>query len=299
MKTGSELVLPATEKPGPEEEKTGWTTVIRPKSPWFDIRLGEICQYRDLIVLFVWRDLVAQYKQMVLGPAWYVLTPLATTVVFTIVFGEIAKIPTDGVPPFLFYLGGTVCWTYFAGCLMNTSGTFVANAGIFGKVYFPRLVVPISIVISNLLKFLIQFCVFVAFVVYFTVAGSAISPTAYVFALPLLVVQMAFLGLGCGILVSSVTTKYRDFTVLVNFGVQLWMYATPVVYPLSQIPDHYRWLFVLNPMSSVVEGFRQGILGKGVLDYQWVVVSWLITLLILFGGIVLFSRIERTFMDTV
>ncbi len=281
------------------QEASRWTIIIRPRHPWFHFDVRELWSYQDLIKLFVWRDFVAQYKQTILGPLWFFLQPLFTTIVFTVVFGRIAKIPTDGIPDFLFYLSGTVCWGYFAACLTETSDTFVKNAGIFGKVYFPRLVVPISIGISNIFKFLIQFALFLVFLIYYYSKGAAITPNLWVMALPLLIMQMGLLGIGCGILVSSMTTKYRDLSLVVTFGVQLWMYATPVVYPLSQIPEKYRNLFALNPMMAVVEAFRSAFLGTGSLTPQYVAISWLMTLTLLGLGLVLFSRVEKTFMDTV
>lgn len=285
--------------PRPDEDIAAWTTIIHPRHPWFHLDLRELWQYRDLVLLFVRRDFVAQYKQTILGPAWFFLQPLFTTVVFTVIFGRIAKIPTDGIPAFLFYLSGTVCWGYFAACLVETSDTFAKNANIFGKVYFPRLVVPISIVISNLGKFLIQFTLFVGFLLYFLVQGAAIMPTPWAGLLPLLLVQMALLGLGSGLLVSSLTTKYRDLSLAVTFGVQLWMYATPVVYPLSQVPDSYKAIYTFNPMVAIVEGFRTALLGAGSLSPQYLIQSWAVTLLVLVCGMVMFSRIEKTFMDTV
>lgn len=277
----------------------GWTTIIRPRRPWFSLDLQELWQYRDLIWLFVRRDLVAQYKQTILGPIWFFLQPLFTTVVFTVVFGRIAKIPTDGIPDFLFYMSGTVCWGYFAVCLTETSDTFAKNAGIFGKVYFPRLVIPISIVISNLFKFLIQFSLFLCFLIYFCVKGAEIAPGPLVMALPLMLIQMALLGLGCGMIVSSMTTKYRDLSLLVTFGVQLWMYATPVVYPMSQIPENYRALFALNPMAALTELFRLAFLGAGSFNGAYLGTSLTVTAILFFCGLCLFSRVEKTFMDTV
>jgi homopolymeric O-antigen transport system permease protein len=281
------------------ESREAWTTIIRPRHPWFSLDLRELWQYRDLIWLFVRRDLVAQYKQTILGPIWFFLQPLFTTIVFTVVFGRIAKIPTDGIPDFLFYLSGTVCWSYFAVCLTETSDTFFRNAGIFGKVYFPRLVIPISIVISNLFKFLIQFLLFLCFLICFCLKGAGAAPGLLVFALPLMLLQMALLGLGCGMIISSMTTKYRDLSLLVTFGIQLWMYATPVVYPMSQIPEHYRSLFALNPMAALLEGFRLAFLGTGSFDASYVASSLTVTAILLFCGLCLFSRVERTFMDTV
>jgi lipopolysaccharide transport system permease protein len=277
-----------------------WTTVLRPKSGWFDLHLKDLWRYRDLIALFVRRDFVAVYKQTILGPFWFLLQPLFSTIVFTVIFGKIARIPTDGLPPVVFYLGGIVTWNYFATCLSKTSDTFVANAGLFGKVYFPRLVVPVSIVITNLITFSIQFCLFLLFVIYFYVSGgSGIKPNSWIFLTPLLLFEMAALGLGAGILVSSLTTKYRDLTYVVGFGVQLWMYATPVVYPMSQIPERWQWLFALNPMAAPVEAFRFAFLGTGSIQSWHFIVSVSVTAVILIAGIILFSRVEKTFMDTV
>jgi len=282
-----------------DSENGQWTTIIRPRSPWFDVNLAELWQYRDLIRLFVRRDFVAQYKQTILGPLWFFIQPLLTALVFTVVFGRIAKIPTDGVPDFLFYLSGTVCWQYFSTSLVQNADTFVANAGVFGKVYFPRLAVPVSIVISGVFKFLLQFGLFLIFLLYFLVKGSSVGLSVWAIALPLLVFQMALLGVGWGILISSLTTRYQDLRHVVPFGVQLWMYATPVVYPLSMAPERLRDVFALNPMTAVVEGFRLGFLGASALNGKYVAISWVMTLIILFIGLVVFSRVEKTFMDTV
>jgi lipopolysaccharide transport system permease protein len=276
-----------------------WTIVIRPYSGWFDINLKEIWSYRDLIMLFVRRDFVTYYKQTILGPLWFFLQPLFTTVVFTIIFGKIANIPTDGLPPMLFYMAGIITWNYFASCLTQTSNTFVTNAGIFGKVYFPRLAVPISVVITNLLTFAIQFGLFLVFMLYFYLNGSSIQPNIWILLAPFLLIQMAALGLGVGILVSSMTTKYRDLIFAVGFGVQLWMYATPVVYPLSHIPEKWQWLIALNPMTAIVETFRYAFLGAGTVQPMLLGISLGMTIIILAAGIVLFSRVQKTFMDTV
>jgi len=280
-------------------EEHEWTSVIRPVSGWFDLRLGDLWRYRDLILMFVWRDFVAIYKQTILGPLWYLIQPILTTVVFTVIFNKVAKVPTDGLPPFLFYLSGIVGWRYFADCLTKTSNSFVANAGIFGKVYFPRLCIPLSVVVSNLIAFGIQFTMFFGFLVYYWSQGMTVGPKMSLLLLPVLVLQMAALGLGCGIIVSSLTTKYRDLTHLVGFGVQLWMYATPVVYPSSIIPPQWQWIVALNPMASVVEGFRYAFLGVGTLNALYWAGSIISTLAILFLGLVFFSRVEKTFMDTV
>jgi len=281
------------------DHKQTWDKIIRPRNGWFDIHPNELWKYRDLIGLFVWRDFVSIYKQTILGPLWFIIQPLLTTVVFTIIFGNIAKLPTDGLPPFLFYLSGVIAWRYFADCLNGTSSTFIRNAHIFGKVYFPRLTVPVSVVISNLISFGIQFLLFLAFFLYYLHNGSALHPQLALLLLPILIIQMAALGLGFGIIVSSLTTRYRDLTHLVSFGVQLWMYVTPVVYPASSLPDKWQWVMLLNPMAPVIEAFRYAFLGSGSINMQ----SWLISLAssacILFAGIILFSKVEKNFMDTV
>jgi lipopolysaccharide transport system permease protein len=282
-----------------KSDNKNWTTIIKPKSGWFDVKIAELWHYRDLTMLFVRRDFVAVYKQTILGPLWYIIQPLLTTVVFTIIFGNLARLPTDGLPPFLFYLSGVIAWRYFADCLNNTSNTFIGNAHIFGKIYFPRLTVPVSVVISNLISFGIQFILFFVFFLYYWKSSSVIHPRPALLLLPVLIIQMAALGLGFGILVSSMTTRYRDLTHLVSFGVQLWMYATPVVYPVSFLPDKWHWILVLNPMASVVEAFRFAFLGTGSMNIQSWFISLASTACILFVGIVLFSRVEKTFMDTV
>jgi lipopolysaccharide transport system permease protein len=282
-----------------ERDADQWTTVIKPVSGWFEIHLSEIWKYRDLIMLFVRRDFVSVYKQTILGPLWFLIQPIFTTIVFTVIFGRVAKIPTDGLPQPLFYLSGIVGWNYFSNCLNKTSDTFVSYAHIFGKVWFPRLTVPISNVISNLITFAIQFALFLCFYAYFYLKGAAIAVSPMIVLFPLLLLQMAALGLGFGIIVSSLTTKYRDLSQLVGFGVQLWMYATPIVYPASQIPAKYQWIIALNPMAPIIEAFRYAFLGVGTV-YPWQMgLSAAITMLVLLSGIVLFSRIEKSFMDTV
>lgn len=280
-------------------DKLYWTKIIRPRNGWFDIHPGELWKYRDLIGLFVWRDFVAIYKQTILGPLWFIIQPLLTTLVFTIIFGNIAKLPTDGLPPFIFYLSGVIAWKYFADCLNNTSNTFVNNAHIFGKVYFPRLTVPVSVVISNLISFGIQFLLFLAFFAYYWQDSAVIHPKPALLLLPFLIIQMAALGLGFGVIVSSMTTRYRDLTHLVGFGVQLWMYATPVVYPASSLPEKWRFILLLNPMAPVIEAFRYAFLGTGSINLQSWMISLAITACILLAGIILFSRVEKSFMDTV
>lgn len=276
-----------------------WTKILRARRGWFDFNLGELWRYRDLIALFVRRDFVAIYKQTILGPLWFLLQPLFSTLIFTVVFGNIIKVPTDGLPPMLFYMAGIVSWSYFATCLTSTSNTFIANAGIFGKVYFPRLTVPVSVVITNLLSFSIQFVLFLAIATYFYLNGAVVQPNRWVLLFPLLLLQMGVLGLGFGILISSLTTRYRDLSMALTFGVQLWMYATPIVYPLSQVPDKWRWLYFLNPMSAVVETFRYAFLGSGSIQLGQLTTSAIVTFLVLGLGIVMFSRVEKSFMDTV
>lgn len=276
-----------------------WDKIIRPRNGWFDIHLSELWKYRDLIGLFVWRDFVSIYKQTILGPLWYLIQPLLTTLVFTIIFGNVAKLPTDGLPPFLFYLSGVIAWKYFADCLNSTANTFVGNAHIFGKVYFPRLTVPVSVVISNLIAFGIQFLLFLLIFACYWQKSPAVHPQPVLFILPILILQMAALGLGFGIIVSSMTTRYRDLTHLVGFGVQLWMFATPVVYPVSVLPDKWRWVLVLNPMASVIETFRFAFFGAGSFKLQSWIISLASTACILLVGIIMFSRVEKTFMDTV
>jgi lipopolysaccharide transport system permease protein len=276
-----------------------WDIIITPHQPWWQVDLAALWQYRDLVALFVRRDFVAYYKQTILGPLWFLLQPLISSLVFTVIFGKIARIPTDGVPPMLFYLSGLLGWTYFASCLTATSNTFVSNAHIFGKVYFPRLTVPLGVVISNLIQFFIQSLLFLAFYLYFLSIGSVVRPTWWILVIPLVVAQMGLLGLACGILVSSVTTRYRDLAMVVAFGTQLWMYASPVVYPLSQVPEAWRPYYVFNPIVSVIEVFRYGLLGVGTVHPQYLLIGGCSTLLLLAIGLVLFHRVERNFMDTV
>ena len=280
-------------------EQENWTTIIKPKTGWFDINLKELVQYKDLIVMFVKRDFKTMYKQTILGPLWIIINPLLTTLMFTVVFGNIANISTDGMPQIVFYMLGTTVWTYFSSCLTKTSSTFTGNAAIFGKVYFPRLVTPISTVISGLINFGVQFLMFLGFMAYFMIKGSPIEPNLWILITPLLLVQLAALALGFGIIISSMTTKYRDLAVLVTFGVQLWMYATPVVYPASQIGGKLKTLMMLNPVSPIVESFRYAFLGSGSIPWNYLGISVVTTLVVLFAGVVLFSRVEKTFMDTV
>lgn len=276
-----------------------WDLVIRPKRGLLDINLPEIWRYRDLVMLFVRRDFVARYKQTILGPLWFIIQPILTTLMFTLVFGRLAGISTDGLPPMLFYLAGTVAWTYFSTCLNATSNTFIANAGIFGKVYFPRLSVPLSIVISNLLQFAIQFGLLVAVMLFYYFQGIVIKLNIYVLLIPYLIILMALMGLGFGIIISSLTTKYRDLTNLVAFGMQLWMYATPIIYPLSKIPEKYKIYIMANPVTPIVETFRYSLLGSGSVSagMLWYATGFTVVVLIL--GVIMFNRVEKSFMDVV
>jgi len=279
--------------------KEEWTKIIRPPSGWFNIDIKRIWHYRDLIKLFVYRDFVIYYKQTILGPIWWVIQPLFTSGIFTLIFGKIAKIPTDEIPAILFYMSGVIIWNYFSNSLLEISRTFVKSATMFGKVYFPRMVIPISIVISEFFKFLIQFSVFLLIYSIFLFKGSHITVNWMIIFLPLFIIQTGLLALGFGIIAASFTTKYRDLILAVNFLVQLWMYATPVVYPLSLLPEKWKILSILNPMTQVIESFRLAMLGAGTVTATAIIINIFITLLVLITGIILFSRVEKNFMDTV
>ena len=277
-----------------------WTMIIRPQEKLWKVNLGEIWAYRDLIELFVKRNIVVQYKQTILGPLWYLIQPILTVIMNMVVFGGIANMSTDGVPQALFYMAGNVCWFYFSDCLNQTSSTFVANQAMFGKVYFPRMVVPISTVISNLLRFGIQAGLFVAFWLYFFATGSNISLNWAILLVPVLVLMLAGLGLGFGILISSFTTKYRDLTILFTFVVQLWMYATPIVYPISMVTNEtLRTIIMLNPMTSIIEAFKYATLGQGYFSWGALGYSFAFMSILLVWGIVIFNKVQRSFMDTV
>jgi lipopolysaccharide transport system permease protein len=281
------------------EHETEWDLIIQPKTSWFDLRLHELWQYKDLLFIMVKRDFIAAYKQTILGPLWHFLQPLFTTIVFVIVFGRIARIPTDNIPQPLFYLSGLTLWNYFSACLNGTSNTFIANAGIFGKVYFPRLIIPLSVVISNGIKLGIQFLLLLAMMIYYSLNGYHFSTGVNILWIPAIIVIVALLGLALGILISALTTKYRDLSVLMGFGVQLLMYATPVIYPLSYIPEKYKSLIGLNPLTWLTEAFRNGLLGEGVINVPLLGYSLLLTVILLLASIMVFSKVEKTFMDTV
>jgi lipopolysaccharide transport system permease protein len=277
-----------------------WDEIIEPKGKLFDLRLKEVWKYRDLLMLFVKRDFAAQYKQTVLGPVWHLIQPIFTTGVFLLVFHSIANIDTDGINAIPFYMSGIAIWNYFSGCLTGTSNTFVANAGIFGKVYFPRLVIPLSTVLSNIIKFVIQFFLLLVVMIYFGIKDGHFYFSITWLLIPLLVLMMAGMGLGLGIIISSLTTKYRDFAVLIGFAVQLLMYATPVAYPLSFIKGKsYEWLITANPLTPIVEAFRFALFGKGSFDAMHLMYSGIFIICALLTGTMIFNRVERSFMDTV
>ena len=277
----------------------GWTSVITPHRGWFDWRLRQLWRYRDLISLFVWRDFVSVYKQTILGPLWHVIQPLLTTITFTIMFGKVAKLSTDGVPPFLFYLSGNVMWSYFANNINKTSSTFVGNSALLGKVYFHRLVIPISIAISNLISFAIQLGIFLVALAIYYFKGANVHVTPWIFGAPLFLLMLAGYGLGGGIIVSALTTRYRDLANLVSFGVQLLMFASSVVFPMSSVPEKYRWILNCNPLIPIMEGFRNGFLGAGQVTLVQLGASFGIMLVVLAVGMMLFTHVEKTFMDTV
>lgn len=282
------------------EMSKGYHTHIQPKNGWFDINLKELWQYRDLIWLFTKKNFIIVYKQTVLGPAWIILQPLLTTLIYALVFGGIAGISTDGAPKLLFYMGGTAMWHFFSSCLNKTANTFTTNARVFGKVYFPRLVMPVSTVLSSAINFGVQFILFLLFWVYYVLTGQVAPNYEGIILLPLILLYLGLLGLGCGVIVSSLTTKYRDLSLLVTFGVQLWMYITPVVYPMSTLPEGLlRTLIQINPVTCAVEAFRWIFLGAGEMSALLWSISTAVMAVVVLVGIVIFSRVEKTFMDTV
>jgi len=276
-----------------------WDREIIPKKSLFDLNLNQIWKFKDLLFLFVWRDFVSVYKQTILGPLWFFIQPILTSITFTIIFGNFAQISTDGMPKIIFYMAGITMWNYFADCLNKTSNTFVANQGLFGNVYFPRLLVPLSIIVTNLLKFGIQIVLFMGFWVYFYMTTDTLEPNWYVLTFPLLVLIMAALGLGFGMVISALTTKYRDLTFLIGFGVQLLMYGSPVIYPLSTVPEKYQWIIKLNPMTSIIDTFKHAFMGTGSFDGYNLLYSGIFAVCILFLGLVVFNKVEKSFIDTV
>lgn len=295
QKLSTETITPATVP----ENLSEWNEVLTPDRGWFDFRLGELWRYRDLVMRFFRRDFVASYKQTILGPLWFVIPPVLTTLIFTVIFGRVGKMNTNGQPDFLFFMVGVTAWQYFASCLTRAATTFTSNAAVFGKVYFPRLVMPLSTILTNLLTFAIQFGVFLLFLGFYWMRGANVEPNWRVIIVPLLLVHMAALGMGIGCIISALTTRFRDLAYMVAFGTQLWMYGSCVVVPLSQISKDWRWLFILNPMVPIIEAFRFAFLGGGMVETWHLAISGVMTLILLFVGLVMFSRAEKTFMDTI
>jgi lipopolysaccharide transport system permease protein len=282
------------------QNNSDWTEIIKPQRSLFDLRLKDVWNYKDLLFMFVKRDFVANYKQTILGPLWFIIQPVLTTLMYTIVFGNFAKISTNGQPKILFYLAGVTIWNYFSETFNRTSSVFTSNANIFGKVYFPRLIVPLSIIVSGLIRFSIQFTLFMSFLIYFLIQSNEIvQPNIYILLTPVLLFLMAGLALGAGMIISSMTTKYRDFTYLVSFGVTLLMYATPVIYPIEFLPQKYKTIIMLNPLSGIVETFRYAWLGTGSFSWQLLGYSSCFVIMLLMLGIIIFNKVEKNFMDTV
>jgi lipopolysaccharide transport system permease protein len=281
-----------------KDTEADWDAVIQPQTSLFDLRLKEVWHYRDLLVLFVRRDFVTVYKQTVLGPLWFFIQPILTTITFTIIFGNVAQLSTDGAPKLVFYMAGITLWNYFSTCLTSVSGVFNANAGIFGKVYFPRLIMPLTIVISNLMKFGVQFVMFLLFVFYFYFQGQ-IQPNLWILLTPVVIVLMAVISMGIGLILSSMTTKYKDLNMLIGFGIQLFMYATPVIYPSSAVPESYQWLIHLNPLVGLFDYMRFAYLGVGDFNIMALLYPTCFAFVILAIGVVVFNKVQKSFMDTV
>lgn len=282
-----------------KEPKQMWTEEIKAESSLFAINFREIWHYRDLLFMLVKRDFITFYKQTILGPLWFIVQPLLTTLIFVILFGNIAKLSTDGIPQLAFYLAGITIWNYFAESLTKTSSVFTANASIFGKVYFPRLIMPLSIVASSLLKFAVQFALFILVVLYYTFVAQSIQPNLWILFTPVLILLMALFALGVGMIFSSLTTKYKDLTFLLAFGIQLFMYITPVVYPSSALPEKFQILAKINPLSSIFECFRYAYLGTGTFTITDLLISTLVIVFLFFAGVLVFNKVEKSFMDTV
>ena len=274
-------------------------TYIQAKNKWFNISIKELWYYRDLIFLFVKRNITTSYKQTILGPLWIVINPLLSTTVFTVIFGVIAGISTDGMPQFLFYMSGNVLWGFFSNCLNKCSTTFLTNSRLFGKVYFPRLATPISETIYYFINYMIQMTVFIGLVIYYSITNPAVQANIMLCFVPLMILQTALLGMGVGLIISSITAKYRDLNILVSFGVSLWMYITPVVYPVSNIPGHLRKIFMLNPVAPIIESYRHAFLGCGTFEWKYWLVSIAVTALIVLAGLLVFNKVEKNFIDTV
>ena len=276
-----------------------WTEEIKSQTPLFSINFREVWHYRDLLFMLVKRDFITFYKQTILGPLWFIVQPLLTTLIFVILFGNIAKLSTDGIPQLAFYLAGITIWNYFSESLTKTSSVFTANASIFGKVYFPRLIMPLSIVVSGLMKFAVQFGLFILVVLYYTFVAQSIQPNLWILFTPVLILLMALFALGVGMIFSSLTTKYKDLTFLLAFGIQLFMYITPVVYPSSALPEKFQILAKINPLSSIFECFRYAYLGTGTFTIADLLISTLVIVFLFFAGVLVFNKVEKSFMDTV
>lgn len=275
-----------------------WTTIIKPKTNFLDLKLKELWNYKDLILLFVKRDFTTMYKQTILGPLWIVINPLLTTFIQMVIFGGVAQLSTDGTPQFIFYLAGNAIWLYFSASFTKIANTFVSNSSVFGKVYFPRLVSPVSVTISGLVSFFVQFFIFLIGVGYCAFKGI-IYPNIFILLLPILLLELAMLSLGCGIIISSLTTKYRDLSILVTFGVQLWMYGSAIIFPVSSLNPELAGILMLNPVVPIVETFRYAFTGNGTFSLFYLIVSFVVTIIILIIGMLVFNRVEKTFMDTI
>ena len=282
-----------------KQKEEHWDLTIKPQTHWYDLRIKEIFKYKDLLFLFVKRDFISIYKQTILGPLWFFIQPIITAITFTVIFGNLAKISTDGLPQILFYMCGITLWNYFADTLTKTADTFSSNVNIFGKVYFPRMIVPLSVVVSNLIKLGIQFLLFLCVWIYYLIQTDLIHPNKMLMLIPYLIILIGFMALSFGIIISSLTTKYRDLKFLVTFGIQLMMYASPIVYPLSIVPEKYKWIIVANPVTSIIESFKYAFLGVGEFNWFYLGYSTLFTIMLFMIGLVIFHRVEKSFMDTV
>jgi len=282
-----------------ENNQQNWTEVISSETSLLRLNFKEVWRYKDLLLMFVKRDFVTFYKQTVLGPLWFVIQPLLTTFMYVIIFGNLANLSTDKSPKVVFYLAGVAIWSYFSETLTKTASVFTTNANIFGKVYFPRLIMPLSLVVSGLIKFAVQFLIFIAVLLYYYFVGGKVHPNGYILLTPILLFLMAILALGLGMIISSMTTKYKDLTFLISFGIQLFMYATPVVYPLSSVPEKYKFIMLLNPLTSIFECFRYAFLGSGSFNISILGFGALVSIIILFIGILIFNKVEKNFIDTV
>jgi lipopolysaccharide transport system permease protein len=281
------------------QKEEHWDLTIKPQTHWYDLRIKEIFKYKDLLFLFVKRDFISIYKQTILGPLWFFIQPIITAITFTVIFGNLAKISTDGLPQILFYMCGITLWNYFADTLTKTADTFSSNVNIFGKVYFPRMIVPLSVVVSNLIKLGIQFLLFLCIWIYYLIQSDLMHPNKMLILIPYLIILIGFMALSFGIIISSLTTKYRDLKFLVTFGIQLMMYASPIVYPLSIVPEKYKWIIIANPVTSIIESFKYAFLGVGEFNWFYLGYSTLFTIILFMIGLVIFHRVEKSFMDTV